>query len=77
MSPVLKATLFRSGDSQAVAIPAEFALPGSTVTISRVGQGLLIEPAERGGLVDWLATLEPLDEDIPDIDDRLPEPFEL
>lgn len=36
--------IFMSGRSQAVRIPKEFRLPGTTVTITRVGRGLLLEP---------------------------------
>ncbi len=72
-----RATLLTDGTNQAVQIPNDLQLPGSTVSIRRVGNSLLIEPMEQMGLVEWLASLEPLDEDFPEMDDRIPEPFEL
>lgn len=38
------AKLFMSGRSQAVRLPKEFRMPGREVRISRVGNGLLLEP---------------------------------
>lgn len=38
-------TLFLNGQSQAVRLPKDLHLPGKTVTIRRLGSGLLIEPA--------------------------------
>ncbi len=37
-------TLFLNGRSQAVRLPKDLRLPGKTVTIRRLGSGLLIEP---------------------------------
>jgi antitoxin VapB len=49
--------LFQNGRSQAVRLPAEFRFRGDRVRITRLGQGVLLEPvsddAER-----WLAELE-------------------
>ena len=39
-----EATLFMDGDSQAVRLPDGFRLPGTTVRVTRSGQGLLLEP---------------------------------
>ena len=42
------------------------------------GERLIIEPvAPRSSLLEYLLTLEPLDEVFPEIEDHLPEPFEL
>jgi antitoxin VapB len=42
------------------------------------GDRLVIEPApQRSSLLEYLATLEPLDEEFLDFEDPLPEPFEL
>ena len=41
-----RAKLFMSGRSQAVRLPKEFRLPGREVKITRVGQGVLLEPVE-------------------------------
>ena len=75
--PPKEVKLFRNNRSQAVRIPAEFALPGDRVRISREGDKLIIEPLTRStGLIDLLATwakeppLGPEDE-FPDIDKGL------
>ncbi|SEP48841.1 antitoxin VapB [Methylobacterium sp. ap11] len=64
--------LFRNNRSQAVRIPAEFALPGDRVRISRDGDRLILEPIGKKDLLDVLATLEPIEEDFPDFDETLP-----
>jgi antitoxin VapB len=37
----------------------------------------VIEPVPRKSLLELLATLEPLDEEFPEIEDPPPEPFDL
>ncbi|AWN50893.1 antitoxin [Methylobacterium sp. 17Sr1-1] len=64
--------LFRNNRSQAVRIPAEFALPGDRVRISRDGDRLILEPVGKRDLLAILATLEPIEEDFPDFDEMLP-----
>ncbi|BCM83413.1 AbrB/MazE/SpoVT family DNA-binding domain-containing protein [Methylobacterium indicum] len=64
--------LFRNNRSQAVRIPAEFALPGDRVRISRDGDRLILEPIGKKDLLEVLATLEPIEEDFPDFDKTLP-----
>ncbi len=64
--------LFRNNRSQAVRIPAEFALPGDRVRISRDGDCLILEPIGKKDLLEVLATLEPIEEDFPDFDATLP-----
>ena len=64
--------LFRNNRNQAVRIPVEFELPGNEATIRRVGNRLIIEPVGKTGLLDMLATWEPLDVDFPDTDAGLP-----
>ena len=41
------------------------------------GESLVIEPVPRKSLLELLATLEPLDEEFPEIEDPPPEPFDL
>jgi antitoxin VapB len=43
-----KAKVFWSGRSQAVRLPKEFRLPSDTVIVRRVGNTLVLEPAD-----DW------------------------
>ncbi|MCB1758101.1 MAG: AbrB/MazE/SpoVT family DNA-binding domain-containing protein, partial [Gammaproteobacteria bacterium] len=38
------AKIFMHGRSQAVRLPKEFRLPGKEVRVSRLGQGVLLEP---------------------------------
>ena len=43
-SDAMTTTLFMNGGSQAVLLPSEMRLPGDTVSIRKVGDGILIEP---------------------------------
>ena len=61
--------LFRNGDNQVVWIPREFELPGENVVIRKDGDRLIIEPAPTRSLLEVLATMEPIDEDFPEIED--------
>ena len=69
--------LFKNGRNQAVRIPREFELPGEDAIMRKEGGKLIIEPAPPKSLLAILATLSPLDEDFPPIDDPIPEPFDL
>lgn len=69
--------LFRNGRNQAVRIPKEFELPGEDAVMRKEGGRLIIEAAKPRSLLALLATLEPLEEDAPEIDDPLPEEFDL
>ncbi len=67
--------LFRNGANQAVRIPKEFELPGTDALMHREGNKLIIEPAkpklEKGSAAALLAvlnTMEPIDEELPDVD---------
>ena len=66
--------LFRNGRNQAVRIPVEFELPGDEAIMHRDGDRLVIEPVRKRGLLALLATLTPLDEELPAIDDPVPPP---
>ncbi|MDE8650598.1 antitoxin [Novosphingobium sp. H3SJ31-1] len=72
-TPAREAKLFRNNKSQAVRIPADFELPGTSVLIHREGDRLVIEPIRRKSLLEVLAGLEPLgpEDQFPDIDDTL------
>lgn len=61
--------LFRNGRNQAVRIPREFELPGEDAVMRKEGDRLVIEPKPPGSLLALLKTLEPLDEDFPEIED--------
>jgi antitoxin VapB len=69
--------LFRSGRNQAVRIPRGFELPGRDAMMRKEGDRLIVEPAPSNSLLDVLATLTPLDEDLPEITDLLPRAVKL
>ena len=71
VSEARKVSLFRNGRNQAVRIPVEFELPGDAALIHREGDRLVIEPLPKVGLQALLASLEPIEEDFPDFDERL------
>ncbi len=64
--------LFRNGRNQALRIPREFELPGDEAVIRKEGNRLIVEPVQPASLLAMLATLEPLDERLPEVDDSLP-----
>ena len=64
-----RVSLFRNGRNQAIRIPKEYELEGSEAIIRRDGNRLVIEPVPTESLLQWLATLEPLEESMPDIED--------
>jgi len=64
--------LFRNGRNQALCIPHEFELDGDEAIIHREGDRLIVEPVKKGRLLALLASLKPVDETFPDVDERLP-----
>ena len=67
--------LFRNGANQAVRIPREFELPGEEAVIEQLGDTLVIRPlaaplikGSASSLAAVLATMEPIDEEFPDVD---------
>lgn len=64
--------LFRNGRNQALRIPREFELEGNEAIIRKEGNRLIVEPVQKGQLLALLATLPPLDEPFPDVDEDLP-----
>ena len=69
--------LFRNGRNQAVRIPREFELEGNEAILRKEGDRLIIEPVRKGRLLALLASLEPLEEIFPDVDEDLPPPNEV
>lgn len=62
--------LFRNGRNQALRIPREFELPGDEAILRQEGERLVIEPVKpRHTLLEVLATLEPINEELPEFDD--------
>jgi antitoxin VapB len=64
--------LFRNGRNQALRIPREFELEGEEAIIHKEGDRLIVEPIRKGRLLALLASLDPLTDPFPDIDDDLP-----
>ncbi len=67
------ASLFRNGRNQAVRIPREFEMEGSEVLIRQEGDSLVLTPIRRNRLRDLLASWEPLDESVPEVEDLPPQ----
>jgi antitoxin VapB len=63
--------LFRNGRNQALRIPREFELEGDEAILRKEGDRLIIEPVRKGRLLAVLASLEPLEERFPDVDEDL------
>ncbi len=63
--------LFRNGRNQALRIPREFELEGEEAILRKEGDRLIIEPVRKGQLLALLASLEPLEEKFPDVDEDL------
>jgi antitoxin VapB len=63
--------LFRNGRNQAVRIPREFELEGVEAIMRKEGGRLIVEPIRKGRLLSLLATLTPLDEPFPDVDEDM------
>ena len=63
--------LFRNGRNQALRIPREFEIDGDEAILHKEGDRLIIEPVRRGRLLAVLATLEPLEDTFPDVDEDL------
>lgn len=69
--------LFKNGRNQAVRIPREFELPGTEAIMRKEGPRLVIEPAPKKSLLEILKSLEPIEDEFPDIDDLPPEEVDL
>lgn len=69
--------LFKNGRSQAVRIPREFELPGEDAIMRKENGRLVIEPAPPRSLLALLASLKPIDETFPEIEDPAPRPVDL
>ncbi|MFZ1412993.1 MAG: AbrB/MazE/SpoVT family DNA-binding domain-containing protein [Defluviicoccus sp.] len=77
MTAERRVRLFKNGRNQAVRIPRDMELPGNEAIIRRDGTRLVIEPAPPRSLLAVLATLRPIDETFPRIEDRPPRAVEL
>lgn len=69
MRAVRRVKLFRDGGNQILRIPGGFELEGEEAILRKEGGRLTIEPAHSCGLLSVLASLEPLDETFPNVDE--------
>ena len=69
MSAERHVKLFRNGRNQAVRIPREFELPGDEAIMRKEGPGLIIVPAPKKTLLELLASLEPIEDEFPPIEE--------
>ena len=77
MSAERHVKVFRNGRNRAVRIPREFEFPGEEAIMRKEGDRLIIEPTPPKSLLAVLATLAPLLEDFPPIQDLPPDPVDL
>lgn len=63
------ASLFRNGRNQAVRIPREFEMEGTEVLMRKEGDCLILTPIRKNRLLDLLASWEPLNEGLPDVEE--------
>ena len=77
MFPERRVGLFKNGRNQAVRIPRGFELPGKNAVMRKEGEKLIVEPVPPKSLLWVLATLTPLDEELPEISDSHPRAVEL
>ena len=69
--------VFKNGRNQAVRIPREFEFPGDEAIMRKDGDRLILEPAPPKSLLSVLATLAPIEEKFPAIDDLPPEVVDI
>ena len=67
------ASLFRNGRNQAVRIPREFEMEGTEVLMRKEGDNLILTPIRKNRLRDLLASWEPLEEGLPDVEELPPQ----
>ncbi|HAZ61427.1 MAG TPA: AbrB/MazE/SpoVT family DNA-binding domain-containing protein [Gammaproteobacteria bacterium] len=60
--------LFRNGRNQALRIPREFEFQGDEALLHKEDDRLIVEPICTGHLLELLDTLEPIEDDFPDVD---------
>lgn len=77
MGDAKKISIFRNGRNQAIRIPKDMELPEGEAYISREGRKLIIEPVEPTTLLELLTTLDPLDEELPEIIDSPPDAVDV
>ena len=77
MNPERQVRLFRNGRNQALRIPRDMELPGRVATLRKEGPRRVVEPVAAPSLLQLLAKLKPLGEDVPPIPRPEAEPIKL
>ncbi|MEQ8383061.1 MAG: AbrB/MazE/SpoVT family DNA-binding domain-containing protein [Coleofasciculus sp. A1-SPW-01] len=68
MTTEYRVKLIQQGNSQTLPIPPELNLNTTDVIIRQENGKLIIEPYQKKSLLQVFSTLEPIDEEFPDID---------
>ncbi|MFP4123306.1 MAG: AbrB/MazE/SpoVT family DNA-binding domain-containing protein [Coleofasciculus sp.] len=68
MNTEYRVKLIQQGNTQTLPIPPELNLDAKDVTIRQENGKLIVEPYQKKSLLEVFSTLEPLDEEFPDID---------
>jgi antitoxin VapB len=69
--------LFKLGGHQAAQIPREFELPGRSAMMRQEGERLVPEAALAVSLLELLAALSPLEDELPEVADLPARPVAL
>ncbi len=69
--------LFKNGRNQAVRIPREFELPGEDAIMRKQDGKIILEAAPPRSLLSILASLSPISDEFPPIEDPAPSPLDL
>lgn len=69
MTVARRVHLFRNGRHQEVQIPRDMELDADEAILRREGNRLILEPVPATPLLTLLATLKPIDEAFPDVDE--------
>ena len=69
MSTIRQIKIIRLGDRQAIELPPEFELPGEEVVVYKDGDNIILRPVKSLSLIEYLDTLEPMEEDFPEVED--------
>jgi len=69
--------LFKNGRNQAVRIPREFELPGEDAIMRKEDGKIILEAASPRSLLSLLASLSPIPDEFPLIDDPAPSAVDL
>jgi antitoxin VapB len=72
MNEIRHVKIFLKDGHRSVEIPEEFDFPGDEATMRKEGDRIILEPKERKtDLLEWLATIEPWEDEFPDVDEGL------